>query len=82
MQSRYNVMGSRAHVLTLNTPRASHTHKITVPGTTFVAFTAGAERAAKLAKQLSATYLPTPVVVGGKRRAKCVPVITELTEEN
>lgn len=51
-------------------PGPKHTHRITIPGTTFVAFIAGEDVALKLAKRLSKTR------IAPRKLAK--PIIDEL----
>lgn len=63
------------HTPTLNTPTPKSTHRVTIPGTKFIAHVNGIERAETLAKQLAKT---TAYKVGS-RKVKCQPVITELT---
>jgi len=60
---------------TLNTPTPKSTHKITIPGTKFIAHVSSLEAANKLAAQLGKTYIPTRP---GTRRTKAVAVITNL----
>ena len=61
-------------------PRSTHTHAVTVPETTFLAFVTGEEAAAKLAKGLARTYTPKTTVPGGKRRVKAAPVVQPIEE--
>jgi hypothetical protein len=65
------------HTPTLNTPTPVSTHRITIPGTKFIAHVNGIERAETLVKQLAKTNIPSRQV--GSRKVKCQPVITELT---
>lgn len=64
---------------TLNQPTPVSTHKLTIPGTKFIAHVSSLEAANKLAAQLGKTYVPTGL---GRKRAKAVAVITELTKES
>lgn len=59
------------------TGAADATHKITIPGTTFQAWTLSEELAVKLAAKLAKTTVPGP----GKRRRKAQPVITPIKQE-
>ena len=62
----------------LNQPGERHTHTLTIPNTSFIAFVSSHEAAEKLAFKLSKTTTGRV----GKQKIYAQPVITELVKED